>query len=64
MANVASAAFTSYTTIMAGITPVTTIGGTISTAITAASADVTSDLAAIQALAPLVANPFLAVGAG
>lgn len=64
MANVAIAAFNTYTATMAGITPVTAIGGTISTAITVASADVTSDLAAVQALAPLVANPFLAVGAG
>jgi len=64
MANVGIAAFTTYTATMAGITPVTTIGGTISTAINVASADVTSDLAAVQALVPLVANPFLAVGAG
>ena len=64
MANVGIAAFTTYTNTMAGITPVTSIGATISTAINVASADVTSDLAAIQALAPLVANPFLAVGAG
>lgn len=63
MANVGIAAFTAYTATMAGITPVTSIGATISTAISVASADVTSDLAAIQALAPLVANPFLAVGA-
>jgi len=64
MANVAIATFTTYDAIMDGITPVTNIGGTISTAINVASADVTSDLAAVQALVPLVANPFLAVGAG
>lgn len=44
---------------MDGITPVTDVGKTISDAIDAASADVTADLAAIQALVPLVANPFL-----
>ena len=44
---------------MAGITPVTDIGNAISSAIDTASADVTADLATIQALVPLVANPFL-----
>ena len=63
MANVAIASYTSYNTIMDGITPVTDIGKTITDAISASSADVTSDLAAIQALAPLVSNPFLGVGA-
>lgn len=64
MANVPIASYTSYNTIMDGITPVTDIGKTITDAISVSSADVTSDLAAIQALVPLVANPFLAVGAG
>lgn len=59
MAYVASSAYTTYNTIMDGITPVTDIGKTISDAIDTASADVTADLAAIQALVPLVANPFL-----
>jgi hypothetical protein len=63
MANVPLASYTSYNTIMDGITPVTDIGKTISDAIDTASADVISDLAAIQALAPLVSNPFLTVGA-
>lgn len=59
MAYVPIASYTSYNTIMDGITPVTDIGKTISDAIDTASADVTADLAAIQALAPLVKNPFL-----
>lgn len=63
MAYVPASSYTTYNTIMDGITPVTDIGKTISDAITAASADVTADLAAIQALAPLVQNPFLG-GAG
>jgi hypothetical protein len=44
---------------MAGITPVTDIGNAIAGAIDTASADVTADLATIQALVPLVTNPFL-----
>lgn len=59
MAYVPSSAYTSYNTIMDGITPVTDVGKTISDAIDTASADVTADLAAIQALVPLVSNPFL-----
>ncbi len=63
MANVPSSSYTTYNTIMDGITPVTDIGKVISDAIDTASDDVTNNLAAIQALAPLVANPFLGVGA-
>ena len=59
MAYVASSEYTTYTNIMNGITPVTDIGNTIADAIDAASADVIADLATIQALAPLVSNPFL-----
>lgn len=59
MAYVASSSYTTYNGIMDAITPTTDIGKTISDAIDTASADVTADLAAIQALAPLVANPFL-----
>jgi hypothetical protein len=64
MANVPSTSYTTYNAIMDGITPVTDIGKTITDSISASSADVTSDIATIQALVPLVANPFLAVGAG
>jgi hypothetical protein len=59
MAYVASSEYTTYTNIMAGITPVTDIGNAIASAINVASADVTADLATVQALVPLVANPFL-----
>lgn len=59
MAYVPSSSYTTYNAIMDAITPVTDIGKTISDAISTASADVTSDLAAIQALVPLVPNPFL-----
>lgn len=64
MANVPISSYNTYNTIMDGITPVTDIGKVISDAIDTASTDVTSDLTAIQALVPLVTNPFLAVGAG
>jgi len=63
MANVPLSSYTTYNAIMDGITPVTDIGKVISDAIDTASDDVTNDLAAIQALVPLVANPFLGVGA-
>lgn len=59
MAYVASSEYTTYTNIMAGITPVTDIGNAIASAINVASADVTADLATVQALVPLVTNPFL-----
>jgi hypothetical protein len=59
MAFVPASSYTTYTNIMAGITPVTDIGNAIASAIDTASADVTADLATIQALAPLVSNPFL-----
>lgn len=59
MAYVASSEYTTYTNIMSGITPVTDVGNTIADAIDTASADVTADLATIQALVPLVSNPFL-----
>lgn len=63
MAYVASSEYTTYTNIMAGITPVTDVGNAIASAIDAASADVVADLATIQALVPLVTNPFTVVGA-
>ena len=63
MAYVASSEYTTYTNIMAGITPVTDIGNAIADAIDNASADVVADLATIQALVPLVTNPFTVVGA-
>lgn len=59
MAYVASSEYVTYTNIMAGITPVTNIGNGIATAINVASADVTADLVTVQALVPLVTNPFL-----
>jgi hypothetical protein len=59
MANVPISSYTTYNAIMDGITPVTDIGKVITDAINTASTDVTNDLASIQALAPLVSNPFL-----
>jgi hypothetical protein len=59
MAFVASSEYTTYTNIMNGITPVTDVGNAIASAIDVASADVIADLATVQALVPLVSNPFL-----